>query len=177
MSITTEYFRLEGCDRQFFRCERMHATLSVEACATNWRNGNDNDERRAQCRSCPLGAQHAGEPTASISPLKGTLTCSRCHRQSSRAWLIGKRLCVSCWNREREVVRGRNAKGNKPVKLQSLDPRSIYVLEAGTPRTLHQPRTQSHDELVVDALRDCKGSVSFMHNPAAGALMAQLRLF
>src|SRR3546814_1437084 len=88
-----EYFRIDGCDKQFFRCDRLRASLSVDACTSNWRAGNDaNDERRVACRSCPIGAAHAGEAMASLSPIKGTLTCSRCHRQSTRAWLIGKWL-------------------------------------------------------------------------------------
>lgn len=173
-----EYFRIDDCDKQFFRCDRLHATLSTDACAVNWRAGNnENDGRREACRSCSIGAMHAGETTASMSPLKGTLICSRCHRQSSRSWLIGKWLCVSCWNREREWIRGRNAKGNRPTKMKRLDPRSIRIDEAGEVKTLYRQLSQSVDELVVGALRDCKGSVTFMANPQAAAQFPQLRLF
>jgi hypothetical protein len=178
--VTTlpEYFRIDGCDRNFFRCERMRATLSVESCAANWRAGNDqHDERRSSCRSCPIGAAHAGEEQASLSPIKGTLICSRCHRMSSRGWLIGKWLCVSCWNREREWVRGRNAKGNRPSKMPRLDPRSVRIVEAGEPRTIYRQLTQSSLELVVGALRDCRGTVAFTSNPNAAAQFPQLRLF
>lgn len=176
--IKIDYFTIEGCDKQFFRCERMRATLSIEACSANWRAGNEAlDDRRDACRSCKIGAVHAGEDQASLSPIKGTLICSRCHRHSSRAWLIGKWLCVSCWNREREWVTGRNAKGNRPTKMARLDPRSIRIMEAGEPKVIYRQLTQSIDELVVGALRDCKGQVTFLANPQVGAQFAQLRLF
>lgn len=173
-----EYFRMDDCDKQFFRCDRLHATLSTDACAANWRAANEShDERREACRSCPIGALHAGHADASTSPLKGTLICSRCHRLSSRGWLIGKWLCVSCWNREREWVRGRNAKGGKPTKMARLDPRSIRVDEAGDVKTLYRQLTRDVDELVVGALRDCQDRVAFMANPQAAAQFPQLRLF
>ncbi len=28
--------------------------------------------------------------------------------------MVGKRLCISCYNREREVIKGKNRNGNKP---------------------------------------------------------------
>lgn len=178
MSPTPEYFHIDGCEKQFFRCDRLRATLSVDACAANWRAGNDdNDERRMACRSCPIGAMHAGAQDASLSPLKGTLICSRCHRQSSRGWLIGKWLCVSCWNREREWVRGRNAKGNRPTKMLPLRPRAVRILEAGRLRTVRRPLTQNADEIIVGLLRDCKSTVTFMANPSAAAQLPQMSLF
>src|SRR3546814_18156292 len=88
---------------------------------------------------------------ASLSPIKGTLTCSRCHRQSTRAWLIGKWLCVSCWNREREWVRGRHATGNRPTKMRRLDPPYIPILEDGRPTQIGR--------------EDCRdGEVAYMMN-------------
>lgn len=176
--IPPEYFRLDDCDKQFFRCDRLRATLSTDACAANWRAANHrNDPRREACRSCPIGALHAGETDASTSAIKGTLICSRCQRMSSRGWLIGKNLCVSCYNRSREWQRGRNAKGNRPTKMLPLRPRTVRILEAGRPRTVHRALTQNPDELIVALLRDCKGTVTFMPNPKAAMQMAQMSLF
>lgn len=72
---------------------------------------------------------------------------------------------------------GRNAKGNRPTKMARLDPRSIRILEAGEPKTLYRQLTRDIDELIVGALRDCNGSVTFMANPQASAQFPQLRLF
>jgi hypothetical protein len=50
--------------------------------------------------------------------------CPRCRRGGSR--MIGGRLCVSCWNREREVKIGRNAKNTRPQLV--LEPRRLGVV-------------------------------------------------
>ena len=116
-----EYFTLEHVPgRTFFNCERMRAKLSTDSCAAMWRKADAaTDGTNNSCKLCPLGAVHAGEVAASMSPLKGALICARCHRQASR--LIGKHLCVSCKNREYELLKGRNAKGTAPVKTSRLD--------------------------------------------------------
>lgn len=172
-----EYFTIEGFDRQMFRCERLRASLTTESCANNWKAANDGNEKRAACRSCPIGAMHAGEELASCSPLKGSLTCARCARASSRGWLLDKHLCVSCWNREREWKTGKNAKGSKPSKMRPLDARAICISEAGAVRILARPRTEHPEELVLAALRDSKGAVTFMPNKTAGLQVRQGSLF
>ena len=172
-----EYFMIEGFERPMFRCERLRATLSVDACEANWKNANAGDDRREQCRSCPLGAKHAGQEHASCSNLKGTLICGRCNETSSRGWLLGKHLCVSCWNREREWVAGRNSKGSRPSKMLPLEPRAIRIMEAETPRTIYRQLTQNPDELIVSALRDCAGAVTFMPNKFAAAQFPQREMF
>lgn len=172
-----EYFTIEGFDRQMFRCERLRASLFTDSCASNWKSANDGNEKREACRSCPIGAMHAGEELASCSPLKGSLTCARCARTSSRGWLLDKHLCVSCWNRQREWTIGKNAKGSKPSKMRPLDPRSIHFTEAGAPRTISRPLTEHPEELVLAALRDSKGTVTFMPNKLAGMQMRQGVLF
>lgn len=106
---------------QHFECSRMRATLSVPACAGNWRRGHHEGDLARQ--GCKVGALHAGEAGASQSPLLGVKICGRCHRGATR--LIGRHLCPSCWNREREVRVGKNGKGAPPVKWQTLARRTI----------------------------------------------------
>ncbi len=49
-----------------FRCVKLSATLSVTSCATMWKQANhDNVERLNRCKTCPIGAVHAGETAAS----------------------------------------------------------------------------------------------------------------
>lgn len=172
----TEYFTIESVPgQQFFRCDRYRATLSTTACAGNWRRANhDNDDERYRCKSCPLGAIHAGETAASMSPMMGTTICARCHRMAPR--LIRGMICVSCYNREREWLIGKNAKGTKPVKLMPLGHRRIRYMAGDRPHTLALQHTADTVELMVAALRDSKKTVAFGF---AGQMRGrqQLRIF
>lgn len=162
--------------RLFFRCDRMRGTLSTTACADMWRKANDmNDGSCANCMRCPIGAVHAGEVAASMSPLKGTLTCGRCHRPASR--LIRKHLCVSCQNRAYEVEKGRNAKGTAPVKHCHLAPRRIRYMHGDEVCTLALRQTADTDELMVAVLRDSKKRAVFAFAGHAPAAIRQARLF
>ncbi|MEX3764416.1 hypothetical protein [Paraburkholderia phenoliruptrix] len=173
-----DYFEMpELPGKKFFRCERYNATLSTDTCASNWRAGNDEGAHaRMRCKVCPLGAIHAGETAASMSPLKGQTICGRCHQGCTR--LIGKHLCVSCYNRQREYLLGKNAKGTKPVKLAPLEPRAIRYMAGSVPTILRMQLSVDTDELIVTALRDSKDRVRF--TARGGGIQgapAQLRLF
>lgn len=173
---TIRYFeRPELPERLFFTCERLHATLSVEACAENWRRAaKSRDHVHTPCRACVIGAAHAGEAYANVSPLKGARLCARCHRGAMR--LIWGHVCVSCYNREREAVIGRNAKGRRPVKVGRLESRQIWYIAGRSLVSLRRARTTDTTELVVAALRDSRDRVTFTFHGQPRNL-AQLRLF
>ncbi len=175
--VMPDYFSMDGVPgKVYFRCERQRATLSTEACAASWRRADElNDGQCSACRLCPVGAVHAGEVAASMSPLKGTLTCARCHRTSGR--LIGGHRCPSCYNREREVLRGCNAKGTAPVKAGRLDPRRLAYNAGGELRHLRLPISADMDELIVAVLRDSRSRVSFAYNSRPPAAVRQARLW
>jgi hypothetical protein len=172
-----EYFGMpETPAVTYFRCEKLRATLPVEHCGMMWKQANHKkDERRWACRCCPIGAVHAGETAASLSPFKGALICGRCHRPASR--LVGKHLCVSCKNREYELLKGRNAKGSAPVKLKALVPRTMRYLHGNEIRTLHLPLSLNIEELMVAALRDSQNRVRFFFDGASQFNFRQLRIF
>ena len=172
-----DYFSMDGVPgKVYFRCERQRATLSTEACAASWRRADElNGGQCSACRLCPVGAVHAGEVAASMSPLKGTLTCARCHRTSGR--LIGGHRCPSCYNREREVLRGCNAKGTAPVKAGRLDPRRIRYMHGDELCTMSMRLSSDTDELIVAALRDSRKSVVFAFNSAPPPAVRQARLW
>lgn len=171
------YFSLEALPHKaFFRCERQRASITTESCASMWRREADNnDGAHSACRLCPVGAVHAGEVAASMSPLKGTLTCSRCHRTASR--LIGGMHCPSCYNRQREFSLGCNAKGTAPVKLRALDARRVRYRHGDEVRTLRMSRTVDIDELIVSILRDSRQRVVFGFNSAPPPSVRQARLW
>lgn len=173
-----EYVEMPGVEgKKYFRCERHRATLSTEACAANWRSGNHlNNEDRIACRCCPIGAAHAGEGDASMSPLKGVKICSRCHRTAVR--LIFGRVCVSCYNREREQTLGKNAKGVPPSKLPPLRPMTLRFICGGRPAMVTLDRAMDTLELIVAALRDSQNRVRFaFHASMPRGRYVQLRLF
>lgn len=145
----------------YFSCERLRAKFPIESCAQMWRQANhEKNESRLACKCCPIGAAHAGETSASLSRLKNTLICARCHRRANR--LVKKHLCVSCINREYEWLKGRNAKGMPPVKLKPLDARTLYYMQGDEMRTLYLPLSVDTEELIVSALRDSLNKVRFV---------------
>ena len=178
-----DYFTIEAAPgKRFFRCEAMRASLSIEACASMWRKTNHGDggspfPARPACRRCPLGAQHAGEAQASMSPVFGSGICARCHNGGLR--LIGGMICVSCKNREYELARGANYRGKPPRRLAGMPSRlarrAIRFMVGGHARDLEAQRTLDADELVVAALRDSRDRVRFGFH--VEPRMRQLRLF
>jgi hypothetical protein len=164
---------------EHFGCERLMAKISSTACAAMWREGNhaqrsEKTERRALCRACPVGASHAGVPDANLSHLVGALICARCFRGAER--LISHNICVSCYNRQREHIRGKNAKGKPPVKVGALVPRQISYCAGRTVMVVRAAYTRSQSELVIGALRDERLAVRFAWRREVTGLR-QMRLF
>lgn len=115
-----EYFRMPGLAKDMFRCSTWRANLVVDFCAGRWKKaqtarGEEADKLRL-CAICPIGPTHAGERYLPRAPGFQTNICPRCRKGSGRR-LIGGRLCINCYNREREWLIGRNSKGSVPVRL------------------------------------------------------------
>ncbi|MGF6936983.1 hypothetical protein OKW41_006145 [Paraburkholderia sp. UCT70] len=168
-----QYFELDVLPGvKHFTCDRYKATLSTEACADRFgkANGNAPDvhvDRYHACRRCPLGAMHSGVGRdLNIGRLSGMTICGRCHRGATR--LIGKHLCISCYNRSRELRIGRNGKGNAPVRLARLDARSVTYRAGGGVKTRELAESVDTEELIVAVLRDEERTPQFgWHAPAA----------
>lgn len=163
MLQSIEYFTIPelGEDRPMFRCERRSATLQVSACSQMWRDANHREcpERLDRCRGCQVGAAHSGEGDISTCPITGTDICTRCHRGGMR--LVRDEICVSCWNRERECLIGRNAKGSAPKMHPPLHAGSITVMAGDEIKVFSTPHCCSTTELMIRALRDCRKRVLF----------------
>jgi hypothetical protein len=75
----------------------------------------------------------------------GPITCVRCGRDSRNATRhVGKlrlvrdrTICVSCYNREREILAGANAKGGRPTKWMHLQPAVIELEKGGKIRVVN----------------------------------------
>jgi hypothetical protein len=150
---------------KFFRCEPHRATLSMKGCAGRWIEAQvasgEASERLTACRSCPIGAAHAGYAPVRYSPYFGTSICPRHGGGTTR--MIGNRVCVSCYNRQREMKAGKNARGNKPVELLQNPLRALELrLEVdGTARRFRDRETSSSTETMVQVLRTTKGEIAF----------------
>lgn len=131
-----------------FDCQQLHASLTPQACAENFRSGSG---RRALCSQCPVGAAHAGQKL--IAGISSKLCC-RCGRTDQR--LIRKQVCVSCFNREAEYLRGRNAKGVFPVHARPVRPADVFVAGHGP---IHLDRVAEPAEAVLMALRRHPGAM------------------
>lgn len=74
------------------------------------------------CKRCSVGAAHAGGQPAPATARE----CIRCDRRGGK--LVRGLLCVSCYNRQQEVVKGRDRRGRTPharVYLWDKEPQRI----------------------------------------------------
>lgn len=155
--------------KRMFRCERLSADLVSESCAQMWRqaNGQDAPERLHRCRSCPIGAMHAGAGDVAMNPLRGMQgLCVRCGRTDLR--IIGRLVCVSCKNREYEAKKGRNAKGSAPRMHPGVWGLAQRYQVDGEARVIRREAV-GREELQVQLLRDEGKRVVFGMGVSRGA--------
>ena len=129
-------------DNRFY-CEKLHANLSRELCVKRHTEGIF-----LTCRQCELGAIHSGYTLQDKPNLSNT--CSRCKKSVGR--LIYKKLCVSCYNRQRETVVGFDRRGNPPTI--TLGKCSVLCSSDKQTLKLSENKTNSVSELLIDVVRD-----------------------
>jgi hypothetical protein len=150
---------------RFFKCPNGVGKLSDKACAGLYTEAMSpkglREGLRFKCRSCPLGAQHAGvKPLAkAAAKFLAGMICARCVRHAPR--LIRGVICVSCYNREREMLIGRNAKGNKPVHGREIAPATVHCSSEETSRVKRVDRASSHLEAMLCVMRAESRSLNF----------------
>lgn len=171
-----------------FGCSRLSATLSMSGCARRWREasvpvkrrrgddqgGDTSVDRFSACRGCPIGAAHAGEAVINYSSIYGADICPRCRKGVTR--MIGDRICVSCYNREREEAAGKNARGNVPTRLKPLRSINFRVVVDGAPRVMSADRVVDIAEPMVQTMRRTPGKIVFAF-AGAGPARRQSELF
>jgi hypothetical protein len=137
---------------EVFRCDRLRATLTHSACLRLWRSAQadrpEPHETRHACLTCPIGAAKGGQTPAQAAARRAQEAlrrlCPGCSRPAAR--LINGRHCVSCYNRRREVARGRNCKGNLPVVVMARLHTVTLAVGVGTAEAVAQ-----HFDAVVGA--------------------------
>lgn len=106
-------------------CPRRLLWQSSAACVEDWKRAQAKRpmpwESRWHCRGCVDGSMRAGRGTTAaerVQMLDGVRgICIRCHRPTPR--IVQNRFCISCYNRNRELLAGRNGKGGFPSVLSA----------------------------------------------------------
>jgi hypothetical protein len=165
-----------------FRCARVNMTLTEKGCSRLWVSVNgdrrpESWEARASCVGCSIGRSNSGAPADPLSEVRAAIkqTCSRCLRASERLiWPERQAFCVSCDNRQREAIRGRNAKGNPPAIMYLLRSMAL-AFEAGDERqTIERPRVLSLTELVLLAVKSAHAQVTIAMPQVTDAATAEV---
>lgn len=143
-------------------CERGPLRLTAASCARMWLSCRAKRpepwEGRFKCLDCPTGAGHAGcvqAPPTVADRLKNI--CPRCGLERDR--MVGNRFCVSCYNRDREVVVGRNGKGTRPRLTDQLHAVSLTIVEDGIVRQVMFERVTGRVEATLAAAKQARGSI------------------
>lgn len=161
------YFSITGAPGRYFECTAQRCTISEASCAAQFHRAKGGTSK---CTGCAIGAEHAGEVVVYAMPDK---LCPRCGESGRR--LIGKSRCVSCYNRERELVKGVNAKGKFPVNA-----RPIYQVNSsvGSSRHIQSNVVASVTEAAMVIVRKTRtAAISFMPPGVPDYIFAQMRLF
>lgn len=165
MSEGVEYYSIAGAPGRYFVCPRGVGKLSDTACSKLYGEAMSpkglREGLRFKCRGCPLGAQHSGiEPLEQVaSKLLSSLSCTRCLNPAAR--LIRGKICVSCYNREREYLTGRNAKGNAPVRVRPVMPATVAYKDGDSVQVRQIDCVASRLEAFLSVIRSESRSVSF----------------
>lgn len=166
-----------------FECPRIpgHLMLMPASCAKSWKDGNGKDvDKRIKfhyCTRCPIGAKNAGCDSLSVvNPYFMRKRCPRCDRPCAR--MIGGRVCVSCYNREREVLNGRDGRGKVPKSLPMVRPYQVAAVVNGHLRSVRVAYAADGPEAVLQVLRNTSGEVVFGFHPQMPVMgCVQMRLW
>lgn len=153
------YFTRENYPARVFECPRHRVIMMEVSCVAAFQEAKRTGQtgRRAACLGCPIGPVHSGE----LAPKPNrVMVCVRCRRSPSDCddprhvgavrLVRGGLVCVSCYNREREVVRKRNAKGTMPVKWAGLRPITVVGLaDDGTKTVMTIPLARDLTEAIL----------------------------
>jgi len=113
---------IPGGGLELFTCPNQpgNLRLTVTGCATMFKRAQKADLEfelsLIPCRECETGSKNAN---VKVTPLFHRM-CVRCERHEVGIRLLSGLLCVSCWNRQSEVLKGRNGRGQAPTRFKPL---------------------------------------------------------
>lgn len=129
-----------------FRCTPLHADLTAKGCARNFVT-----KATIQCNGCETGRSHAdlfSQNTDLSSKTKPSMPAQACVRCLTHTYRLQFGLyCTSCYNRTREVLSKKNAKGSFPQKLAlTLRPAHLLLDDCGDARLIDLPLCSGIEE-------------------------------
>lgn len=150
-----------------FLCEKRKLTLSTAGCSRLYNAASgpkppDPWLGMAGCRFCPIGSQNAtGRPQNPISVLTEMMRslCVRCGRPSDR--LIWNLLCASCDARQKEAIKGKNAKGNPPALSAQLHTERIAFVHGVRTTVIQRPAVASLSEVILHLSKSAIAPAAF----------------
>ena len=113
--VTYETLSIAGQSVRLFRCPTYRCDLTPTSCAERFKaaqhltDGAGIGHPAYSCKRCPIGAAHAD--VSSLKP-KRAAECLRCGSWTHK--LVRGLLCVSCFNRQQEVLKGQDRRGHQP---------------------------------------------------------------
>lgn len=179
MDVKVEYFGIDGVAGRYFFCPAYKVTMSVASCASSYKAEKQTRYgRHMLCKGCPIGAAHANERPVAVRSVYGSLLCPRCQRSAIR---LVRGVCVSCVNRQYEVIKGVNAKGRPPTRVAPLAPMRIVSVEHTSAVLVSTALASGRLEVVLRTLRERREVVGFSRRSSSfgalslcrGALFAQ----
>jgi hypothetical protein len=154
----------------------MRARITTSGCARMWRSVEERPPRigeaRMACLGCEIGAINAGvDVEAARRAVRASVIapiCARCGTAGSR--LIGGETCISCYNRLREVKRGKDGRGRPPQFAAKFHSVALAVTVGG--RITHRvyPMVTSWAEAIVLAAKRADGAGIAAGPPRLSAL-------
>ena len=152
---------------ELFHCRRQNMRLTAGGCSRLWLSAQEKEnepqawEGRSACVTCPIGATNSGRVVSPVAEEVATLkrVCPRCMRVAPR--LINHRLCVSCYNRQAEADKGKNAKGTRPRLCDRLHEIDVTVVAGHGVHIIHSARVTGATEVIVHIARRAKATTFF----------------
>ncbi|HET7674633.1 MAG TPA: hypothetical protein VFL54_03830 [Gammaproteobacteria bacterium] len=153
---------------ELFTCPRHAGNLRLmpASCAAMWQKATHAkpEDRLFPCRGCEIGARHAGhDPDEACGRLPAESICARCHRQPRR--FVYGRICVSCFNRQQEWLKGRNAKGRPPMFLPALSTVRLAYMERGARHAVAVDHVANPLEAVLSIVHQAGKRMAFTRSP------------
>lgn len=181
MTDPTDYVLPEMVD-----CAPHRTRMTLAGCQRMWKKAAASkpmpwDSLHA-CLSCPVGALRCGKSPPPPPRDKATAeACPRCGKETHRR--VRMDLCMSCYNRERELLRGARRRGK--TSTLRIGPVSAMMcretqLSDARPVPVHRPLARDLSELIIAQSRSAPmgtffGTGAFMLPGMQGELFAIVR--
>jgi hypothetical protein len=148
-----------------FHCEKQNMRLTTLGCAKLWRAAREKRpdpwDSKYHCFTCSIGAANAGEAISATAVETEAIRtiCPRCRRRAFR--MISGRFCISCYNRHREVLVGKNGKGGRPQLTDVLHSEHVMVLTGDGVYSKECEAVTCLPEAMIALARSAIGPIAF----------------